>query len=188
MPYKWLDTGGGTGYLIEKAYPSFKNTHFILADPSKDMLAQARIRLKHIPKQNIEILTPISSQDLAGNIKGKVDVITALLAHHYLDKNGRKNATKNIYDLLSEGGIYVTFENVYPSSEKGTELGLKRWSDFQIKSGRAENEVLKHTKRFNMGYYPINLEEHLDLLEQTGFKVYEVLWYAYMQVGLYAIK
>ena len=42
----WLDTGCGTGYLVEIAVPYFPQTSFILTDPSEPMLKQARIRFK----------------------------------------------------------------------------------------------------------------------------------------------
>ena len=34
----WLDTGCGTGYLVELALPLFPQTQFLLADPSAAML------------------------------------------------------------------------------------------------------------------------------------------------------
>ena len=42
----WLDTGCGTGYLVNMALPLFPNTIFVLADPSRDMLCEAEKRLK----------------------------------------------------------------------------------------------------------------------------------------------
>ncbi|MFH0897574.1 MAG: class I SAM-dependent methyltransferase, partial [Candidatus Bathyarchaeota archaeon] len=38
VPYRWLDTGCGTGTFVEKALIAFPNTHFILADPTEKML------------------------------------------------------------------------------------------------------------------------------------------------------
>ena len=47
----WLDTGCGTGYLIELALPVFPNTRFMLADPSEEMIQQARNRLREVNSQ-----------------------------------------------------------------------------------------------------------------------------------------
>jgi len=187
-PSRWLDTGSGTGYLIEKAYPFFKKTQFIACDPSKSMLEESKKRLRGMIQENIKWVDSVASEQLEDHVKEKVDVVTAILAHHYLTKEERTKATQNIYNLLNEEGIYITFENVYPASEKSVELGLKRWSNFQILSGRDEKEVFKHTKRFNQAYYPITLQDHLELLKETGFRTYDIFWYSYMQVGLYAIK
>ena len=41
-PSCWLDTGCGTGYLVEIALNQFPRTQFVLADPSSNMLEEAR--------------------------------------------------------------------------------------------------------------------------------------------------
>jgi len=48
--------------------------------------------------------------------------------------------------------------------------------------------VENHLKRFNVEYFPINIEEHLSLLRKSGFSVVEMFWYSYMQAGFYCIK
>jgi tRNA (cmo5U34)-methyltransferase len=37
-------------------------------------------------------------------------------------------------------------------------------------------------------YFPITVEEHLDLLRNCGFGAVEMFWYSYMQAGFYCIK
>ena len=44
----WLDTGCGTGYLVESALTHFPQTFFILADPAEGMLIEAKKRLQRI--------------------------------------------------------------------------------------------------------------------------------------------
>ena len=44
-PNIWLDTGCGTGTLIQKAFEEFDITNFILVDPSEKMLNKARSKL-----------------------------------------------------------------------------------------------------------------------------------------------
>jgi len=43
-------------------------------------------------------------------------------------------------------------------------------------------------QRFDVEYFPINIEEHLKLLRKTGFRIVELFWYSYMQAGFYGIK
>ncbi len=43
-PQRWLDTGCGTGTLIEKALPYFPNARFVLVDPSVQMLEAAKVK------------------------------------------------------------------------------------------------------------------------------------------------
>jgi tRNA (cmo5U34)-methyltransferase len=89
---------------------------------------------------------------------------------------------------LKKNGIYVAFENISPFTEKGTEIGKKYWKDFQISKGKSEEEVESHLNRFNVEYFPINVEEHLSLFRSCRFEVVELFWYSYMQAGFYCIK
>jgi tRNA (cmo5U34)-methyltransferase len=185
----WLDTGCGTGYLIESALPYFPETSFILTDPSEPMLKQAMKRLKGLPKKQVRYLPRIPSENLL-TYKGKVhpDVITAILCHHYLKKAQRRQATEACFQLLSKGGIFITVENIAPDTRQGISAALKRWKWFQIEHGRAPAVVEEHIKRFNTKYFPITMEEHFQLLRETGFKVVELFWMSHIQAGFYAIK
>lgn len=186
---KWLDIGCGTGTLVEKAYDKFPNTKFILADFSEEMLVEAKSKLEDIIiTDRIEFLPKCSSQEINKYLNEKVDVITAIQVHHYLNREERKIATKNCYDLLNEGGIYITFENIKPLSERGTSIGVSPWSEFQQGIGKVKEAVEVRESRFNKDYFPITVPEHLELLKETGFDTYEVFWYSEMQCGFYAIR
>jgi tRNA (cmo5U34)-methyltransferase len=184
----WLDTGCGTGFLIEKAFSKFPRTFFILADPSKEMLLQARKRLRFVPSDRILFIDSVSSEDLRENITMQPEVITAVMCHHYLKPEQRQNAVKACFDSLAIGGIFITFENIYPDSERHLEIGLRRWKEFQLSQGRNAETVEKHLERFNKEYFPIRISEHIEMLTRCGFGTVEMFWYSQMQAGFYAIK
>ncbi len=116
------------------------------------------------------------------------DVITAIQSHHYMNREERAAATTKCFGMLKEGGIYVTFENIMPGSEKATNLALDRWRRFQLDNKKEEMVVEEHLKRFNTAYFPITIKEHLEMLRETGFSTCELFWTSYMQAGFYAIK
>ncbi len=186
----WLDTGCGTGTLVTRAFLHFPDTRFVLADPSESMLNQARKFLGEIPESCLHFLNPAGTENIrTGTINiPQPDVITAIQCHHYMDKSTRLTATRNCFELLSEGGIYITFENVRPDSERGTALALDRWARFQLSRGKTEEMVSEHRQRFNTVYFPITIGEHLQLLKECGFATCELFWHSYMQAGFYAIK
>ncbi|KNY29329.1 class I SAM-dependent methyltransferase [Pseudobacteroides cellulosolvens] len=184
---KWLDTGCGTGTLVLSALGDFKSTRFFLADPSKEMLNIAREKLLSEGNDRVEILEAVSSQNLMFPDE-KFDIITAIQAHHYLDKDGREAAVKNCFRMLKAGGVFITYENISPFTASGIKVGLDRWKRFQMSCGKSMEEAEKHVHRFGQEYYPITIEEHLSLLREVGFLVVEVLWTSYMQAGFYAIK
>ena len=185
----WLDTGCGTGYLVEIALPRFPQTIFVLTDPSGLMLKQAKNRLKGLPEKRVKYLPPTPSGSL--NIyKNEIhpQIITAILSHHYLQKPQRYQATQVCYQLLDKDGVFITIENVTPVTQQGVSLGLDKWKRFQVEHGRSKSEAEEHVRRFNSAYFPISIEEHLNLLRETGFKSIELFWMSYMQAGFYAVK
>jgi len=187
-PKVWLDTGCGTGSLVEQAFKYFENTLFILADPSMEMLNQAKEKLARFSKDKTKFLESVSTQEISlGDIK-KPDVITAIQSHHYLSMEDRVKATEKCYCLLKEDGIYITFENICPLTPEGVEIGKEYWKQFQIMSGKSTEDAENHMKRFGVEYFPITIENHLSLLKDCGFRVVEVFWYSYLQAGFYCIK
>jgi tRNA (cmo5U34)-methyltransferase len=182
----WLDIGGGTGTLIQKAKESFKDTKFILCDPSENMIEIAKS--KFATDEKVDFISNCTSQELDRFLSEKVDIITAIQVNHYLNKDDRLKATKNSFNLLNNGGIYITFENIKPLSELGTTIGLARWGEFQLAQGRETEVVDDHKSRFNKEYFPINILEHLEVLKNSGFKNFEIFWLSHMQAGFYAIK
>jgi tRNA (cmo5U34)-methyltransferase len=184
----WLDTGCGTGYIVEKAFPHFPNALFVLADPSEAMITEAQKRLHHIPADHIKYINPTDSEKLPKNLDVQPEVITAIMCHHYMKPEKRRDATQACFDLLAAEGIYITFENIYPYLDQTVEMSLNRWAKFQISQGRSAAIVEEHVKRFNTAYFPITVREHLDLLDKCGFRIADLFWYSHMQAGFFAIK
>jgi tRNA (cmo5U34)-methyltransferase len=188
-PKVWLDTGCGTGSLIKMAIEKFPQTYFILCDPSKDMLDQARVKLsKKQPNLRLKFLEPLPSQDISPEKCPQVDVITAIQSHHYLSPDDRKKAIKACYELLNDNGVFITFENIRPATTESIKIGKENWKNYQLRCGRDEKTVDEHLERFKKEYFPITVEEHLFSLKKAGFKFVELFWFSYMQAGFYAIK
>jgi tRNA (cmo5U34)-methyltransferase len=187
-PEIWLDTGCGTGTLIAKVYEEFPGTEFYLTDPSAAMLEKAKEKMDEKKYKRIHFLPLSGSESLEWKEKERPDVITAIQAHHYFDREGRKRAVKNCYSILKDKGLFITFENIRPASPAAVDLGMKRWKAFQIERGKTSSAVEAHLARFDREFFPVTIKEHLDLLNDTGFKTVELFWYSVMQAGFYAIK
>jgi tRNA (cmo5U34)-methyltransferase len=183
-PTVWIDVGCGTGTFVEKAYAVFRTTKFLLADPSAAMLDLARDKLRG--RDNVAILEPITAGRL--DVDERADVVTAIQSLHYLDADGRRQAIENCYRLLRADGIFVTFENIRPLTEKGIEIGKRNWQRYEVRAGKPIEEARKHVERLGVEFFPITIEEYLKLLRQANFSVVELLWYSYLQAGFYCIK
>ncbi|WP_406656015.1 class I SAM-dependent methyltransferase [Methanolobus sp. ZRKC2] len=187
-PKIWMDTGCGTGSLISEAIEQFPDTKFLMLDPSEKMLELAKDKFPSYNHKRVEFLKASPTQEFSQKLEKKPDAITAIQCHHYLDRENRTKALKKCYELLKKGGIFITFENISPLTEEGISVGKRYWGEFQSVHGRSEDEVEAHLKRFGAEYFPINVEEHLKLLRETGFRTVELFWYSYMQAGFYCIK
>jgi tRNA (cmo5U34)-methyltransferase len=185
----WVDTGCGTGYLVQRALTAFPQTRFILADPSEAMLGQARARLDGNGPDRLTILPSTDSAGLPSRVQcGTADVVTAIQCHHYLQAEGRRQAVQACFDLLVPGGLFAAFENVAPSTPEGVRIALQRWKAFQVGESRPEEEVDKHLARYGTEFFSITIQQHLELLRQTEFSVVELFWLSQMQAGFYGIK
>lgn len=179
----WLDTGCGTGNLGVKIMKNFNNVKLTLSDPSQAMLKKAEEKLGIY--ENISFYN-LPSEKIEFN--NEFDVITAVQAHHYLNKAERITATKKCFNALKSGGIFITFENIKPSTELSEIYGLKRWERYLRSKGKTDEEIKSHMARRGTEVLPITIEEHLCLLIECGFKSADILWTSYMQAGFFAIK
>ena len=181
-PVSWLDIGCGTGEMGRVALASLPLERFVFMDSSEAMIEVARERL---PGPGAEF----SLCDIRNlQAKGEFDVVTAIQVFHYLQKEERREALRRSYEALKEGGIFVSFENIAPCTEAGTRISLKRWERYQVGQGKSPEEARAHIGRYGKGYFPIPLEEHLNVMRECGFPVVEVLWLSYMQAGFWGRK
>lgn len=184
---RWVDTGAGTGALVERAYAAFPETKFQLVDPSEAMLAEAGRRLAG--KARAEVLRAGGSDQLPDRVPaGSATVVTALLCHHYLDMEGRAAALRGCRDVLAPGGLLVVFENVDAGSDEGRRLMLERWRRYQLGQGRSPAEVASHLARFGVELKPIPVARHLELLREVGFGSVELFWQSHLQAGFFAVR
>ena len=178
----WLDLGCGTGTLEAFALQRFPNVHFVLLDPSEKMLDQAKDKLR---EYEIEYING-KSTDI--NYSDTFDVITAIQSHHYMSEDERVLAVKKVFRALKKDGIFVCFENVIPGDDALKQRELLRWGRYQQRHGKTAEEALEHNKRCGVNYFPLTVQQHIDLLMKTGFQAVHVFWISYMQMGIYGIK
>ena len=179
---RWMDVGCGTGKMARTALDNFDIQKMVCIDVEKKMLERAE---SFCDDEKVEFL---QSDIRELPYREMFNIVTAIQVNHYLKKDERIVALKKCYDALEENGIYISFENFAPYSEWGKRLYLERWKEFQIANGKTREEADLHIKRYGQSYFPISISESIALLKDCGFRVVEILWVSYMQVGILARK
>lgn len=181
-PLRWLDVGCGTGKMAEAAFNNVNIDRFVFYDNSKQMIETAQKRFRN---KNADFIA-LSVQEL--DKSEEFDIATAIQVFHYLQREERTEAVRKCYNALRTNGMFITFENFAPFSEYGKGLFLNRWRQYQLSQGKSAGECDNHINRYGKDYFPISISEHLELLNNCGFKGVEILWVSNMQVGLLGIK
>ncbi|MDE6853009.1 MAG: class I SAM-dependent methyltransferase [Lachnospiraceae bacterium] len=179
---RWLDVGCGTGKMAGTALDNFDIQKMVCIDVEKEMLERAR---ELCNDEKVEFLQ-CDARELP--YQKMFDIVTAIQINHYFRKEERITTIKNCYDALAENGIYISFENFAPYSGEGAGLYLERWKEFQIANGKTKEEALSHIGRYGRDYFPVTIPESIELLKECGFRMVEIFWVSYMQVGILARK
>lgn len=179
---RWLDVGCGTGKMARTISGNFDIQKMVCIDIEKEMLEKAAMLCSD---EKIEFLQ-CDVRELP--YQEMFDIVTAIQVNHYFKKDERITAMKSCYNALKENGIYIIFENFAPNSEDGIKLYLERWKQFQIANGKTRQEADLHIERYGRDYFPVTISESMELLRNSGFRVVEIFWVSYMQVGILAKK
>ena len=179
---RWLDVGCGIGKMARTALDNFDIQKMACIDVEQEMLERAG---SFCDNKKVEFLQ-CDVRELP--YQEMFDVVTAVQINHYFKRDDRIAAIKKCYDSLVENGIYISFENFAPDSKEGTKLYLERWKQFQIANGKSKEEADVHIGRYGRDYFPVTISESIGLLKDCGFRMVEILWVSYMQVGILARK
>ncbi len=180
--FKWLDVGCGTGKMARTALGIFEIEKMLCIDVEQEMINRAE---SFCDNEKVEFL----QCDIRELPYQKIfDVVTAIQVNHYFKKAERMAAIKKCYSALKDDGIYISFENFAPDSEEGVGLYLERWRQFQIANGKTKEEADSYIERYGRDYFPVTISESTRLLKDCGFRVVDIFWVSYMQVGILARK
>ena len=170
---KVMDLGCGNGFLSEVILRSFPNASSILLDHSEPMIQAAQHHMRAFSDRCEIILGDFSDSILKYAEPNSVDCIVSGFAIHHLTHEKKKQLYKDIYSLLTDGGIFINIEHTASATPEIERLYDELFIDhLTIHNKRDREEVA--IEYFNRPDKDDNILERVDIqvnwLREIGFK------------------
>jgi ubiquinone/menaquinone biosynthesis C-methylase UbiE len=107
-----LDLGAGDGILLATLLEAFPEASGVAVDFSPLMLDQARQRLSKFGRRARTLEADLGDSTWKMSLAGPVDVVVSGFAIHHLTDERKRTLYQEIFDLLSEGGVFLNCEHV----------------------------------------------------------------------------
>ncbi len=192
-PSRILDLGCGDGILGRFMITCFPSVEAIFVDFSDPMLDAARASLKHISNSTI-LKADFSSEEWLEALEPdkSFDVIISGFAIHHQPDYRKKELYSEIYDLLSDGGVFLNLEHVESSTPEVSKLFedyyIEHLHNFQL---RSNPETSKEIVADGFRNRPDKDEDQLapieaqcEWLREIGFKDVDC-FFKHFEIGLF---
>ena len=172
---KILDLGCGDGIITHEILKIDDTVSATLLDGSKDMLSNAKERLKEFKNIQYECA---SFQDILKNeiLKQGFDLVVSSLAIHHLTMDEKKSLFRNIHSYLNSGGYFVNIDVVLSPADTLEQWYMSLWREWIDEKkhvlGVNDNSCDDIIKRYkdNTDNNPDTLYDQLEALQYLGFK------------------
>ncbi len=176
-----LDLGAGTGLLSFFYLRHFPQAEYVLVDVAHEMLAVARERFDGM--RNVRCLAGDYSRELPD---GNFDLIVSALSIHHLEDASKQDLFRRIYDKLSDGGLFVNYDQFCADTPEMTEWFDSYWIAQLHKNGLSEAELSRWEER-RMLDCECSVPAEIAMLKNSGFPHVNCL-YAQLKFCVIAAK
>ncbi|BDU50955.1 class I SAM-dependent methyltransferase [Haliovirga abyssi] len=170
-----IDLGCGTGNILDKVKKQFPNAKLTAVDLSKNMIEMTKIKLEKYNDVDYYVGDFYNFEFLK-----KYDVILSSLAlHHLVTDEDKKIFYNKIYNALSQNGVFYNADVVLGSNYKVQDVYMNKWIEFMKKSCSIDEIENIWLEKYQEEDSPTTLINHLNWLEEIGFKDIDVIWKYY---------
>lgn len=176
-----VDLGAGTGLLTQELYKLYPQARFTLIDISEEMLEVARKRFRGLDNFAYKV-ADYSHIDLKGG-----DFICSALSIHHLEDSEKFQLYKAVYEVLSQGGVFVNLDQFCAESPLVNEAWNAWWMNYIDHSGITPEAKAKWIDRNKLDR-EISIPHTIEFLTKVGFNQVDCI-YQFMKFGtIIAIK
>lgn len=111
---------------------------------------------------------------------GHYDVIVSSLAlHHIVTDQDKKMIYRRILEVLAPGGSFYNADLVLGPDDRIQDIYMKQWKEFMYRSFPREDADEVQVPRYKHENSPAKLIDHLQWLEEAGFRNADAIWKYY---------
>ena len=175
---------GNTLLMLDPLLP--RDVRFIGVDSSKEMLEQARQKLKqHGVARDYEL----RCADLNRGIQiTNASVVVMNLTLQFIRPLYRQKLMSSIAAGMNEQSCLILIEKLLVRESMLNRLFIKYYYGFKQRQGYSKMEISQKREALENILIPYRLEENVELLLHNGFRVCEVFFKWYNFCGLIALR
>ena len=164
QPRRVLDLGAGTGALSQAILEQSATATVELFDLDKEMLDQARVRLKRFGERaryrRQSFLDPLPECDA---------VAASLALHHVPAMTEKTQLYKRILGALIPGGVLINADVTMPAGDPGRSEDYAKWAAHLVSCGIGKDRAYEHFREWagEDTYFPLEME--LEAMTEAGF-------------------
>lgn len=177
-----VDLGAGTGLLSYFWYQHYPDAKYILVDIAGDMLGAARKRFDGIGNISYQTLNYICKlPDIS------YDTVISGLSIHHLENTEKRDLFTKIFNALPENGLFVNYDQFCAGDADLNSWYDAYWERQLLHSGLNHKDIELWRTRRQLDK-ECSVEEELDMLKKTGFRIVKCI-YTYQKFSvIMAIK
>lgn len=189
-PFTVVELACGEGLLAQAILDRFGQARVLGLDGSPPMLQRAAATLEQFGTRFQTQQFELAADDWRTAIRDAHAVVSSLTIHH-LDAGGKQQLFRDVYEMLTPGGVFVIADIVQPATERGVALAAQAWDDAVRQRSQElgdDGHAFAYFQQSHWNYYrypdpgdkPSPLWDQLRWLAQAGFVAIDVAW---MQAG-----
>jgi ubiquinone/menaquinone biosynthesis C-methylase UbiE len=191
-PASFLDLGTGDGILLATMLQAYPQARGVAVDFSPLMLEQARQRLAPFDERVRIVEADLGTPAWRDQVSGPFDAVISGFAIHHLPHERKRMLYREIYELLSQGGVFLNAEHVSSPSPRVEEMFDDAMIDHLFQRRRESGESVTHEQVLRdflqrpdrAANILASVEEQCRWLRELGFRDVDCFW-KYFELAIF---